>query len=160
MTQLHDSRPFQLGNGTVGRQEFYFPGENDQFWQLDVKNEEKRSEYLLFVFYNYVWYFFDTIIGLLIANPDCPGPGLDCPGLKGFFVLVFLILGRFDSTSWFQTIPAGKWYSWAPGIRFSNRKCSILTVRFEKWGKTKWVIFYFTMFSYFFLFLLGFARLC
>ena len=46
LAQLHDSRPFQLGKYTVWPQEFDFPGENAQFWQLDVKNEEKRSEYL------------------------------------------------------------------------------------------------------------------
>ena len=43
LTRLHDSRPFQLGNGTVGRQEFDLAVENAQFWQLDVKNEEKRN---------------------------------------------------------------------------------------------------------------------
>ena len=29
--EIHDSRPFQLGNDTVGRQEFDFPVENAQF---------------------------------------------------------------------------------------------------------------------------------
>ena len=31
LTQLHDSRPFQLGNDTVWRQEFDSAGENAQF---------------------------------------------------------------------------------------------------------------------------------
>ena len=44
LTQIHDSRPFQLEKYTVGRQESDFPLQNAQFWQLDVKNEEKRSE--------------------------------------------------------------------------------------------------------------------
>ena len=51
MTQLHDSKPFQLGNDTVGRQEFDFPLENAQFWQLDVKNEENEvSQIYVFSF--------------------------------------------------------------------------------------------------------------
>ena len=31
LTQLHDSKPFQLGIDTVGCQEFDFPVENAQF---------------------------------------------------------------------------------------------------------------------------------
>ena len=108
--KFKDSRHAQMPIYAVFHEEFDFPLENAQFWQLDVKNEEKRNV------------------------PD--------------FVSCYQILRCFDSTSWFQTIPAGKWYSWASGIRFSSRKCSILTVRREKRGKTKWVKFIFRFFEH------------
>ena len=45
LTKFHDSRPFQLPKDTVLHQESDFQIENNQFLQLDVKNEEKRDEY-------------------------------------------------------------------------------------------------------------------
>ena len=42
--KFHDSRPLQLPEYTVLRQESDFQVENSQFCQLDVKNEEKRNE--------------------------------------------------------------------------------------------------------------------
>ena len=45
--------------------------------------------------------------------------------------LVFCLLSCVHQISRFQTIPDGKIHSFAPGIRCSGWKCSILTVRRE-----------------------------
>ena len=42
--KFKDSRHAQMPIYAVFHEEFDFPLENAQFWQLDVKNEEKRSE--------------------------------------------------------------------------------------------------------------------
>ena len=44
LTEFHDSRPFQLPKYTVLHQESDVQVEKRQFWQLVVKNEEKRDK--------------------------------------------------------------------------------------------------------------------